>query len=151
MRAVSFAVGVILAFFPLARAQSQKGDSPVLVKVDPGKADADGKQVVRIVIDIAPGWHIYANPPANPDKEGVKTEVSVSRSKKIAPADVEYPVGKATEWLQEKFNAYEGQVVIRAALDRSKAGPIELRVRYMACHRGKGICLPTDTKKVTIE
>ena len=50
MRASFFAFGAMLILFPAtSHVASQGDDSPVKVKLEPGKVGSDGKQVVRVI------------------------------------------------------------------------------------------------------
>ena len=63
---------------------------------------------------IAPGWHVYANPPRNEDYEAVQCELAFTGANAPKVLKIDYPPDKPME--NGKFLGYEGQVSIRAAV-----------------------------------
>jgi hypothetical protein len=99
------------------------------------KADkpADGKQVVTLTLEIARGWHLYANPVLLPDLAEVQTAVTFAAGGKPLAAKIEYPVGRLIKnEVVGDYRIYEGVVTIKATVDRRGDGPIEAVVFFQA-------------------
>jgi DsbC/DsbD-like thiol-disulfide interchange protein len=147
--ALVFGVSLVLSWSALEAGGGKKSDSEVKVTAKAGKPDNSGKQVVTISLAINKGWHIYANPVGNPDLRSSQTVVSV----KAKEFKIDYPVGKITkDKLVGDYRTYEGQVDIKATVQRAKddSSPLEVSVRFMACH-DKGVCLLPATVKLTVK
>jgi DsbC/DsbD-like thiol-disulfide interchange protein len=103
--------------------------------------DASGKQVVTVTLTIDKGWHLYANPAGFDLVEPAKTEVTITGKAKPRSVKVEYPPGTPhkDEDLKGTYNIYEGQVTIRAVVQRAAgdAGPLQVAVRVNACDATK--------------
>jgi DsbC/DsbD-like thiol-disulfide interchange protein len=129
-----------------------KSDSKVKIKASAGKPDADGKQVVTIKLKIEKPWHIYANPLGQTDFPGVETKVTVSARQKPAKVSIEYPKGKAYKDPSGEgtIYIYEGEVTIKAVVQRAKGdtGPLDVTLKLQAT--GKTCLLPA-TVKVKVE
>jgi len=125
-----------------------RSDSKIKVEARAGKADSAGKQTIRVTIDIAKGWHIFANPVKNEDYDANKTVVEVRSGGKMVAAKVSYPDGKVLDVPKiGKMQVYEGRVTIDALVDAVQ-GPMEISVRVNACNDNK--CLPEGTAKLTV-
>ena len=150
--ALVFGLSLVLSWSTL-EAGGKKSDSEVKVTAKAGKPDNSGKQVVTITLAINKGWHVYANPVGNPDLRSSQTIVTVSAKEKPEQVKVDYPVGKVVnDKLVGNYRTYEGQVDIKTTVQRAKgdAGPLEVSVRFMACH-DKGVCLLPATVKLTVK
>src|SRR4029453_17155395 len=55
--------------------------SYVKLTASAGKADAEGRQVVTVTMDIEKPWYAYANPVEHDDLEGSRTVVRIAGSK----------------------------------------------------------------------
>src|SRR5437763_379807 len=75
------------------RAGPRTSADVVKVTVQADKPDG-GKQVLTLTLDIAKGWHTYANPVGLKDFIGSQTTVFFTAGGKPVPAKVEYPKGK---------------------------------------------------------
>lgn len=140
--AVIALAGLLAAGAP-APAQGKKSSDVVKVSAAAEKADADGKQVVTLTLDVDPKYYIYANPVGNADFESNQTSVSAAGG-----AKVEYPAGEVVEdKVVGNFRIYKGKVTIKAVVQRG-AGPLELAVKLQAC--SKSACLLPGTVKVTV-
>ena len=118
------------------------------------KADkpADGKQVVTIIMQIADGWHIYANPVQNAMFVGAQTTITFTAGGKDVPAKIDYPVGKVENEPPPtgNYNIYDGTVSVKATLDRTGiAAPVEAVVLVVSCTNR--ICLPSSTVKLKVD
>ncbi len=130
-------------------AQAKKSDAVVRVEAKADdKPDADGKQTVSIVLDIAPDWHIYANPVDNEDLANAQTVVSVSSKGKLEDVKVVYPASKEQKDKDVKYKIYEGRVTIKARLKRARGdnGPLEVTIKLQACN-DKTCLFPATIKK----
>ncbi len=127
----------------------------VTAELSPKTPDADGKQTVTVTLDIAKGWHAYANPPG--DDSLSPTTVSLSAKEKLQGVRIDYP--KGTEMKDptggKPVRVYEGKTTIRAAFQRPKVdgkldtGAIEVTVKYQVCDDKN--CLPPKTVKLKVE
>lgn len=130
-----------------------RSDAEVKVNALVGKVDAAGKQQITVTLDINKGWHIYANPVGNADFEPAKTVVSLKTAAKPEEVKVIYPKGTVhQDKLIGEFAVYENRVQIQVNVRRAPGdtGPLELSVRFQACH-DKGVCLPPATVKRTVK
>jgi uncharacterized protein len=131
---------------------ANKSDAMVKVSAKAGKAAADGTQEVTVTLDVADGWHIYANPPGLEDLAAVQTTVTVTGTPKPESVKVTYPEAKVIDdKVLGKYRVYEGKVVVKAAVKRAKGdtGPLEVSVKLQACN--DRTCLLPATVKVTVE
>ena len=130
---------------------SKKSDLHVKVTATGEKPDAQGKQVINLMMQIDKGWHIYANPVKNESQDSVQTTVAVSAKVKPLGLNVVYPPGQL---VKDKdfgdYMAYTDQVAIKAVVQRAQGdtGPLELNVRFQACSENS--CLPPATVKVAV-
>jgi uncharacterized protein YyaL (SSP411 family) len=133
-----------------------KPDDPVKLSatVTPAQPGPDGRQTITLVMEIAQGWHAYANPPGNDSV--IPTTVTITAKHKPEEVKVNYPPGKELKDpdLGLKVFVYEGKTVIKVALRRPQVGgqpdasPLELSVRYQVCDDKR--CLPPRTVKVPV-
>jgi hypothetical protein len=93
---------------------------------------------VAVILTVAEGWHINANP-ARPDFLE-PTELALQAAHKTTLPKVEYPKGRnfVMEGFEEPLSVYEKQVVIRGTLKvppeaAGKTERIDLEVHYQAC------------------
>jgi uncharacterized protein len=131
-------------------------DDPVKVsaKVSPEKPPADGKQTLTVTLDIAKGWHVYANPAGNENL--IPTAVQVSAKEKLEDAKIEYPLSKEEKdpAVNESIYVYEKQAEIKITFRRPMvngqpdAGPLDVVVKYQACDAMK--CLAPKTVKLQV-
>ena len=145
----------LLAFLTLATAalllQAQadggtKSADQVKGKATATKPDDKGRQTVTITLDIAKGWHIYANPVGNELLEPGQTRVKFAKAK----YEVTYPKGKLVVDGKEKYSIYEDRITIQADIQRGagETGPIEISIAVQACT--DKTCLQPGTLKLTI-
>ncbi len=123
-----------------------KSIDQVKAKATATKPDDAGKQTVTITLEIAKGWHIYANPVGHDLLEPGQTKVKIAKVK----YDVKYPAGKVVVDGKEKYSIYEYKVVIQAAVTRTvgDASPLEISVAVQACT--DKTCLQPGTLKLTV-
>ncbi len=136
-----------------ARGQGKatKSDSVVKVKATADKPGDDGKQVVTVTLTVDKSWHIYANPVGLDDLADVQTKVTITGKAKPEKVDVTYPEGKVKkDAVVGNYNIYEGEVKIKATVQRAKgdAGPLEVSVKVQACNESQ--CLLPATVKVSV-
>lgn len=133
-------------------AGGKKSDSEVKVTATAKKADASGKQVVTVNLDINKGWHVYANPVGNETLEQAQTTVTVNSKTKPKEIKLLYPDGVLKkDATVGDYRIYKEKVQIQATVLRAggDTGPLEVSVRFMACH-DKGVCLLPATVKVKV-
>jgi DsbC/DsbD-like thiol-disulfide interchange protein len=120
-----------------AQAKRVTSADKVKARAEASRPDATGKQTVTITLNIDKGWHLYANPVGNQSFAENQTVVEISGKAKPRSVRVEYPPGKVYEdkVLKESFRIYEGQVTIRAHVQRAAgdAGPLQVTIRVNAC------------------
>jgi thiol:disulfide interchange protein len=107
---------------------------------------------VTVKVDINKGWHIYANPVGNEDLVSAQTVLKINAKTPPKDVKVDFPPGKVKkDKLVGDYLVYEDQVAIKAKIRRAEGdtGPLEVSVRFMACH-AKGICLQPATVKLTV-
>jgi len=146
-----FVVAVLCLVLPVYA--GEKSDSKVKATAKASKIGADGKQTVTITLEIAKGWHIYANPVGAEDFDGNKTSVSISAKEKVA-ASAKYPEGKLKiEKLGKdefKLRIYEDKVTIQAMVTRTMGdtSPLQVSIGVSAC--SDKVCLQPGTVKLTV-
>jgi DsbC/DsbD-like thiol-disulfide interchange protein len=123
----------------------------VSAKLSPEAPGADGKQTVTIDLDIANGWHVYANPPGQEDLASVQTSVALSSTKPLRSVKVDYPRGTTVnDPIVGKYLVYEGRQTIKANIARAARdkGALELTLKFQACN--EKTCLLPATKRLTV-
>ncbi len=116
------------------------------------KADkpVNGKQVVTLTMEVANGWHAYANPVGPEAFASIQTTVTFTSGGKPVAAKIVYPEGKL---VKDKdvgdYKTYEGTVTIKATIDRPPTGAVEASVLVQTCTETK--CLPTAKIKLKVE
>ncbi len=137
-----------------ATVQAKKSDSVVKVTADPEKAEANGKQVVSIKVEINKGWHIYANPVGFPDLAPNATTVKIKGAGNPKVIQIDYPKGKVAkdsiDGMEFEYKIYEGTITIKATVQRAinDPNPLEIAVTLNACK--EKTCLMPGTAKVTV-
>jgi thiol:disulfide interchange protein len=125
-------------------AAPQKSEDNVKFTV---KADKD---IVMLTVEIAKGWHLYANPVANPDLLSSQTVVTFTSGGKPITAKVEYPEGKLVkDAVVGDYKVYEGTITIKATLEGAGAGPVEATVAVQTCNDTS--CLLPSKVKVPVK
>jgi len=153
MTGLVFGSTLVLSWSALEAGGGKKSDSEVKVSAKAGKIDDAGKQIVTVTLAVNKGWHVYANPVGNADLRSSQTVVTVTAKEKLEQVKIDYPEGKIiNDKLVGNYRTYEGQVDIKANVQRAKGdtGPLEVSVRFMACH-DKGVCLLPATVKLTVK
>jgi hypothetical protein len=130
-------------------AAPKKSEENVKFTVKAAKPEG-GKQVVTLTMEIAKGWHLYANPVGNPDLATSQTVVRFTSGGKPVAAKIEYPEGKVEkDATVGDYKIWEGTVTIKAVLDVSGAGAVEASVAIQTCNESS--CLPPSMVKLKIE
>lgn len=138
-----------------ARAPSPTNDSHGLaqssdkVRTRVQRIDANPSAIV-VRLDIAPGWHVNANPASLGFL--VPTEVTVSVSGDLLPIIVDYPPGHDSGIRLENrpIMVYGDGTIIRlnfregADNIRRAQGPVDVATRVQACS-DNGICIAPST------
>jgi hypothetical protein len=132
----------------------KKAEEPVKVSaVVAGQEAKEGKllQTLAVTMEIAKGWHAYANPAG--DDSFIPTTVTVSADKKPEEVKVDYPVGVELKLagLNDPALVYEGKVTIPVVVRREAADgktPLQVVVRYQVCDDKR--CLAPKTVKLSV-
>ncbi len=138
---------------------TQKEDAPkkpehvkakAFLSVD--KLPAGSACQVVVVLEVAKGWHVNANPAT--EEFQIPTKVTWKSKNGLELVDVKYPKGSGFkfEGSDDEVMVYEGEVQIRGTLKIPKeAGGLtedmEITINYQACNE-KG-CLPPKSIKLT--
>jgi hypothetical protein len=145
------AAGLVLAVGQQAPAQGKKSDSVVKAKASADKPGSDGKQVVTIVLEIDPKFHLYANPVGNEDLASSQVVVTITGKAKPQSVKVDYPPGKTKkDSVVGEYKIWEGKVTVKATVQRAKGdtGPLNVAVKVQACDEKK--CLLPATIKLSV-
>jgi hypothetical protein len=129
---------------------AKRSDNVVQVRATSSKRDATGKQVIRIVVTIDKGWHLYANAVPK-DFPGIPTTVAAAFKTKPEEFQVEYPAGKPVQDpVAGDHSVYQDSVTIKATVRRAKEdkSPLDLSLRVQACSETK--CLLPATIKLVV-
>jgi hypothetical protein len=123
-----------------AQSDPRRTDAKVSAKayLSVDKLTAGQTSRVAVVLTVAEGWHINANP-ARPDFLE-PTELALKAGHKTSLPKVDYPKGHdfVMEGFEEPLSVYEKEVVIRGTLKvppeaAGKTERIDLEVHYQAC------------------
>lgn len=105
-----------------------------------------------VILEIAKGWHINANPPT--EEFQIPTKITWKSKNGLELIDVKYPKGSGFKFdgADDEVLVYEGEVQVRGTLTIPKdaAGlteEMEITINYQACNE-KG-CLPPKSVKLT--
>jgi thioredoxin:protein disulfide reductase len=135
-------------------ARAQSAADVVHVRCEPASVAAGSSVRVPVVLEIASGWHVNANPPA-PDYL-IPTAVSVKGAAGLAPRGVLYPPGRQVKlgFDENPLSVYDGAVtaiVTLAAAHDARDGAQALRgtVRFQPCN--DEVCLAPTSLPFTVE
>ena len=122
-------------------------EDEVKVSATATKPDKEGKQTLIVTLVHNNGWHTYANLTGNKNTDNAPTEIMVAVKGKKVEAKINYPAGK----LLGDQNIYENKVSVRADIQRDPgdSSPLEVSVRFQACHE-KGVCQSPKTVKLIV-
>ncbi|HEX5758584.1 MAG TPA: thioredoxin domain-containing protein [Thermoanaerobaculia bacterium] len=102
------------------------GRQLVTTRLEVGEPGEDDWRPFRLTLGIAPGWHLNANPPANPSLIPTSLAAKGARFREVA-----YPPGDRP--------LYEGEIAITGALVAEEPGA-RLLLTYQPCDESR--CLP---------
>jgi thiol:disulfide interchange protein DsbD len=126
---------------------------PVTASADETRLKAGGEGEAAVRLDIAPGYHVNANPPS--DKFYIGTELTAAPQEGVTPGKPVYPsaLTKKFEFAEKPLAVYEGRATIRLPLraDSSAARgahTLRARVRVQPCN--DQTCLPPRTIEAAI-
>jgi DsbC/DsbD-like thiol-disulfide interchange protein len=142
---------VVLTVASASALWSRTSDKKVKATATADKADADGKQVVHITLEIDPAYHLYANPVDNEMFEPTRTTVTITSKNKPESLKIDYPPGEVMKLKEAgEFKVYKGKVTIKATVQRARGDsePLEVEVKVYACD--KDSCLPPGNIKLTV-
>jgi len=139
---LAFVAGTCSASTVQAAPKSSEENVKITAKVD--------KDVVTLTVEVAKGWHLYANPVGNPDLASSQTVVTFMDGGKAVAAKVVYPEGKVTkDPVVGDYRIYEGTITIKATLPSVPAGPLEATVAVQTCT--ETMCLLPAKVKVKVK
>jgi DsbC/DsbD-like thiol-disulfide interchange protein len=145
--------GVVLAWHAEAGAESRKSDGKVKATASATKIDDKGKQTVTITLDIAKGWHLYANPVNhnNGTLNPAATKLTIAAKVKPAKVEVKYPAGKTHVDKGDTYDIFEGTVKLQAIVTRAAddTSPLEITIAVQACDTS--VCLAPGKVKLTVK
>lgn len=126
---------------------------PVTAAAEEARLKAGGAGEAVVLLDIADGYHVNANPPS--DKFYIGTELTVAAQEGFKPGKPAYPAGlnKKFQFAEKPLAVYEGRTQIRLPLraDASAARgahTLPAKVRVQPCN--DQACLPPRTIEVAI-
>ncbi len=104
-----------------------------------------GEYVVQL--NVAKGWHIYANPVENDTLGMSQTVIEAWQGGKKIAAAAGYPPGTVVKDKTGDYRVYTGEVTLSLKLKAPPAGEgVEVRVKVAACSDGEDArCLPPAT------
>jgi thiol:disulfide interchange protein DsbD len=112
-------------------------DQLVRPSAAPVTIPAGGRAVVRVRLEVIPGWHVNANPPTL--DYNIPTEVSLAGAHGLTPGAARYPRGK-----QQKFSfedtpllVYDGTAEVTVPLTagaNATSGTLAGTVRFQGCN-----------------
>ena len=118
---------------------------PVTASADETRLKAGGEGEAAVRLDIAPGYHVNANPPS--DKFYIGTEVRAEAQEGVKPGTPVYPKGveRKLSFSDKPLSVYEGRVVIKLPLRAEKTAAqgrhtFRAKVRVQPCDDER--CLP---------
>ena len=133
----TLALALASAFPAPARAQSAA--EVVQVRCEPVRVAAGTSVPVPVVLEISPGWHVNANPPA-PDYL-IPTVVKLEGAAGLTTRGVSYPPARQVKlsFDEHPLSVYDGTVTATVTLDVARDavnGRHALRgtVRYQCCN-----------------
>ncbi len=122
----------------------------VKVELLPGNS-ADGLETFNVVIHVAKGWHVYANPVGNDELALSATVVEIrADGKKPARHEATYPKGVRKKSELGEYDVYEGTVSIPVVLAHDEiknAKAMTAKVTVTACN--DKVCLKPATVTAT--
>jgi len=111
----------------------------VTATVEEAKLDAGGAGEANVILDIADGYHIHANPAS--DKFYIATEVQAAPQEGITPGKPVYPPGVARKlsFSEKPLSVYGGRAVIKLPLRADKTAAkgshtFHVTVRVQPCN-----------------
>ncbi|HKI04300.1 MAG TPA: DUF255 domain-containing protein [Thermoanaerobaculia bacterium] len=106
--------------------------------------EAGGWRPFRLVLEIAPGWHIQANPAS--EEYLVPTEIEAEEGE---VRNVRYPPGEpfSSHFSEQSIAVYSGRVEIAGEVSGPGSGTVRLAVTYQPCDEAR--CLPPVRRALT--
>jgi thiol:disulfide interchange protein DsbD len=141
-------------FFVLAQTPKGAGEVRARALLSLDKLAPGTRFQIAVVVDLAPGWHVNANPARPP--EMIPTTVTWPAPETVVIEQMSYPRGSETkvEWSDQPVALYTGQTVILVKArvrDDTPPGPLTItgNLRYQACN--DQVCLPPATIPLKID
>jgi DsbC/DsbD-like thiol-disulfide interchange protein len=146
---IGFCLALLAQFGQNASSQTGKGSNGVVKAAATATPIAAGKQTVTVTLAVDKGWHIYANPVNYKEFDSVQTVLTVNAKVKPTAVNIQYPKGKEHVESDASYLVYEEKITIQAVVTRAPGdtSPLEVEVRFNACHGVRKICLPPGSEK----
>ena len=116
------------------------------------KPPVEGRQRITATISIAAPWHIYAQPPENPELAMSATRIEVYRGNSRVNAEITFPRGEPVrDAVAGEYRVYRGQIMIPIDLPaaaKNEQDKLEVRLTVIACQEGR--CLLPSTIRATL-
>jgi hypothetical protein len=130
----------------------KKRSERVQIAVSVDKPKEDGSQMVRLILSIDEGWHIYGNPVGLRELTSHQFEVTIKSKVPPKKVKIDYPAGK---WIEDRelhleWRISEGRVEVPITLWRDKGDDdlLEIGVRY--CPLDNRTCGPPEHKALAV-
>jgi thiol:disulfide interchange protein DsbD len=155
MRRLIAAVLATLCLVTAAPAQTPPAATS-LVKASAAKVTihAGGAATATVHLEVAPGWHVYSNPPSL--DYNIPTKVGITGAAGIAAGKPAYPPGRSVKLASDEqaMSVYDGALDIPVPLTAAASaanGPHALRgsVAYQSCN--DQMCLAPVSVPFTVE
>jgi DsbC/DsbD-like thiol-disulfide interchange protein len=141
---------------PSILAKVKKGVLTATAKLAPraAKPVPGGLVTVQVLLEIEPGWHIYANPAG--DESARPTVVGFEPKTPVTVLGVDYPPGTPTQFGGPDTLAltYEPKVTVPVRLQlKEEVAPgvleLKMQVKFQACNDSS--CLPPATLTLPVK
>jgi len=132
-----FLMLAVITCFPKVASAKDQTRAEMLLSVD--KLNAGCTFKFAVVVNVAPSWHVNANPASEPDL--IPTTLTLNPPSTVVIDRIVYPKGKKTtvSWADQSVALYTGRVIIFVeAHVRPDATPTKLTLKgslgYQACN-----------------
>ena len=121
------------------------------VRINSATTPATPQQPARlqIWIDIAPGWHINAHHPLQPDLIGTTLSLPADSPAQLGKIDWPQPIERRLGFLDTPLALYQGHLQLQADLQRPEPNTVtNATLRLQAC--SNKVCLPPETIRLPL-
>ena len=140
---VAFGVLIVSTAGPALASSSQwfETDGARIRLITTGKADAEGRLIGALDIDLKPGWKTYWRDPGD---AGVPPQIDISSSRNIAAAEFQFPAPQRHDDGYNKWAGYDHPLVLPVVFTLASANEpaaIEAGIFLGVCEE---ICIPVQ-------